>query len=84
METSLQAAGQHLWRISPLSPTQLWRIFFKRATDTKHLTVGFVFSKTKKFETSGKPIQSNLLPDYDNNFLPESHTRPAMKQAKRI
>jgi len=58
--------------------------FFKRATDTKHLTEGYAFSKTKKFETSGKPIRINLLPDHDNMFLLEGHTRPAKKQAKRI
>ena len=37
----------------------------------------------KKFETSGKPIRLNLLPDHDM-FLLEGHTRPAMKQAKSI
>ena len=39
--------------------------------------------KLKKFETSGKPIRLNLLPDHDM-FLLEGHTRPATKQAESI
>jgi len=58
--------------------------FFKRASDTEHLTQNYAFSRTKKFETSGKPIRINRLPDHDKMFLLEGHKRPAMKQAKRI
>ena len=47
------------------------------------MTEGYAFSKTKKFETSGKPLRINLLPNCDM-FLLEGHTRPAMKQAKGI
>ena len=57
--------------------------FFKNAKDKRHLTNGYAFSKTKKFETSGKPLRINMLPD-SNMFLLEGHTRPAMKQAKGI
>lgn len=57
--------------------------FFKNANDKRHLTEGYAFSKTKKFETSGKPLRINLLPNC-NMFLLEGHTRPAMKQAKGI
>ena len=47
------------------------------------MTEGYAFSKTKKYETSGKPLRINLLPICDM-FLLEGHTRPAMKQAKGI
>ena len=47
------------------------------------MTDGYAFSKTKKFETSGKTLRINLLPG-NNMFLFEGHTRPAMKQAKGI
>ena len=57
--------------------------FFRQTNDKRHVTEGYVFSKTKKFEMSGKPIRLNLLPDHDM-FLLEGHTRPAMKQAKSI
>ena len=57
--------------------------FFRQTNDKRHVTEGYAFSKTKKFETSGKPVRLNLLPDHDM-FLLEGHTRPAMKQAKSI
>ena len=57
--------------------------FFKQTNDRRHVTEGYAFSKTKKFETSGKQMRINLLPGYDM-FLLEGHTRPAMKQAKDI
>ena len=54
-----------------------------RRRDTLQMGI-YAFSKTKKFETSGKPIRINLLPRCNNMFLLEGHTRPAMKQAKGI
>lgn len=57
--------------------------FFRQTNYKRHVTEGYAFSKTKKFETLGKPIRLNLLPDHDM-FLLEGHTRPAMKQAKSI
>ena len=57
--------------------------FFKQTNDKRHVTEGYAFSKTKKFETSGKQMRINLLPGHDM-FLLEGHTRPAMKQAKGI
>ena len=57
--------------------------FFRQTNNKRHVTEGYAFSKTKKFETSGKPVRLNLLPDHDM-FLLEGHTRPAMKQAKSI
>ena len=57
--------------------------FFKQTDDKRHVTEGYAFSKTKKFETSGKPMRLNLLPGHDM-FLLEGHTRPATKQPKGI
>ena len=57
--------------------------FFRQTNDKRHVTEGYAFSKTKKFETSGKPMRLNLLPGHDM-FLLEGHTRPAMKQSKGI
>lgn len=58
--------------------------FFKNAKDMRHLTNGYTFfQKQGNFETSGKPLQINLLPG-SNMFLLQGHTRPAMKQAKSI
>lgn len=36
--------------------------FFQNSKEKRHLTEGYAFSKTKKFETSGKPLRFNLLP----------------------
>ena len=58
--------------------------FFQNSEEKRHLSDGYAFSKTKKFETSGKPLRINLLPGCNNMFLLEGHTRPAMKQAKGI
>ena len=57
--------------------------FFRKTNDKRHVTEGYAFSKTKKVETSGRPIRLNLLPDHAM-FLLEGHTRPAVKQAKSI
>ena len=57
---------------------------FQNSEEKRHLTDGYAFSKTKKFETSGKPLRINLLPGCNNMFLLEGHMRPAMKQAKGI
>lgn len=57
--------------------------FFQKTNDKRHLTESYAFSTTKKFETSGKPMQINFnLPG--PTFLLESYTRPAMRQAKGI
>ena len=59
--------------------------FFKKTNDKRHLTEGYAFSVTKKFETSGKPMQVNFdLKAEDGAFLLEGYSRPAMRQAKGI
>ena len=58
--------------------------YFELTSDEKHVTEGYAFSKTKKFETSGRPMRINLLPNQNNMFVLEGYTRPAMKQAKGI
>lgn len=58
--------------------------YFEMTSDVKHVREGYVFSRTKKFETSGKPLRINLLPNHNNMFVLEGFTRPAMKQAKGI
>ena len=58
--------------------------YFELTPDSKHITEGYAFSKTLKFETSGKSMRINPLPDHSNMFLLEGYTRPAMKQAKGI
>lgn len=58
--------------------------YFELASNEKHVTEGYAFSKTKMFETSGKPMRINLLPNQNNMFVLEGYTRPAMKQAKGI
>ena len=55
--------------------------YFKLAGDKRHITEVYAFSKTKKFETSGKSIQMNTLLSYEQKFLLEDCTRPSMKQA---
>ena len=35
--------------------------YFKNSNDAKHMKEGYTFSKTLKFETSGKPICTNLI-----------------------
>ena len=35
--------------------------YFKDRNDAKHMKEGYTFSKTLKFETSGKPIHTNLI-----------------------
>ena len=57
--------------------------FFQKTNDRRHLDKGYGFSKTKKFETSGKQLRANLLSGHDM-LLFEGHTRPAMKQAVGI
>ena len=58
--------------------------YFELASDKKHVTKGYAFSKTKKFETSGKSMRINLLPNQNNMSVLECYTCPAMKQAKGI
>ena len=47
--------------------------FVRQTNDKRHVTEGYAFSKTKKFETSGKPITLNLLPDHDMFLLEGTH-----------
>lgn len=56
--------------------------YFDKAEGKRHLLEGYAFSKTKKFETSGKRIEINVLQDH-NMFLLRGYTRPAMKQTKQ-
>lgn len=58
--------------------------YFKLAGDKRHVTEGYAFSKTKKFETSGKSIQINHLFSHEQKFLLEGYTRPSLKQATKI
>ena len=57
--------------------------FYQKTNDKRHLTQGYAYSTTKKFETSGKPMQIYFnIPGL--TFLLESYTRAAMRQAKGI
>ena len=58
--------------------------YFRLAGDKRHVTEGYAFSKTKKFETSGKTIRINNLLSHEQTFLLEGYTRPSMKQATNI
>ena len=58
--------------------------FFQNSQEKRHLTDGYAFPRTKKSETSRKPVRINLLPGCNNMSLLDWHTRPAMKQAKGI
>ena len=58
--------------------------FFQNSREKRHLADSYAFSKTKKFETSGKPLPINLLSGCNDMFLLQGHTRPVMKQAKGI
>ena len=56
--------------------------YFKNSNDAKHIKEGYTFSKTLKFETSGKPMRINLISN--KYFILEGYTRPAMKTSKGI
>ena len=55
---------------------------FQKSGDSKHIKEGYIFSKTLKFETSGKPVRVNIV--NEKHFLLEGYTRPAMKSSKGI
>ena len=54
--------------------------YFQKSGDSKHIKEGYTFSKTLKFETSGKPMLVNVV--NKKHFLLEGYTRPAMKPLK--
>eukprot|EP00112_Aurelia_sp_Birch-Aquarium-sp1_P002214 Seg1237.4 transcript_id=Seg1237.4/GoldUCD/mRNA.D3Y31 product="hypothetical protein" protein_id=Seg1237.4/GoldUCD/D3Y31 len=56
--------------------------FFEKSGDEKHIKEGYTFSRTLKFETSGKPMRINFIDE--NLFVLEGYTRPAMKSSKGI
>ena len=56
--------------------------YFQKSGDSKHIKEGYVFSKTLKFDTSGKPVRVNIV--NEEHFLLEGYTRPAMKLSKGI
>ena len=56
--------------------------YFKNSNDAKHIKESYTFSKTLKFETSGKPMPINLISN--KYFILEGCTRPAMKTSKGI
>ena len=56
--------------------------FFEKSGDKKHINEGYMFSRTLKFETSGKPMRINIIDE--NLFVLEGYTRPAMKSSKGI
>ena len=56
--------------------------YFQKSGDSKHIKEGYTFSKTLKFETSGKPMRVNIV--NEKHFLLEGYTRPAMKLSKGI
>ena len=35
--------------------------YFQKSGDSKHIKEGYIFSKTLKFETSGKPMRVNIV-----------------------
>ena len=53
--------------------------FFEQSGDQKHIKEVYTFSKTLKFETSGKPMRIFML--NENYFLLEGYTRPSMKSS---
>ena len=48
--------------------------------ENRHVREGYTFSKTLKFETSGRPMRVNLKDE--RYFLLEGYTRPSMKTSK--
>ena len=56
--------------------------YFKNSNDAKRIKEGYTFSKTLKFETSGKPMRINLISS--RYFILEGYTRPAVKTSKGI
>ena len=56
--------------------------YVQKSGDSKHIKEGYTFSKTLKFETSGKPMRVNIV--NEKHFLLEGYTRPAMKSSKGI
>ena len=56
--------------------------YFQKSGDSKHIKEGYTFSKTLKFDTSGKPMRVNII--NEKHFLLEGYTRPAMKLSKGI
>ena len=56
--------------------------YFKNSGENRHVREGYTFSKTLKFETSGRPMRVNLTDE--RYFLLEGYTRPSMKTSKGI
>ena len=56
--------------------------YFENSGDAKHIKEGFTFSKTLKFETSGKPMRVATI--QRKYFVLEGYTRPSMKSSKGI
>ena len=56
--------------------------YFQKSGESKHIKEGYAFSKTLKFEASGKLMRVNIV--NEKHFLLEEYTRPAMKSSKRI
>ena len=76
-----EAAGQHLWRISSLTPTQLWRSF-SRGLPIQNIQRRAMHSSGSKHRENR--YESIVCLTNDNMLLLEGDARPAMKQAKRI
>ena len=56
--------------------------YFAKSGDKKHQEQGYMFSKSQKFETSGRPMQVVIVKE--KYLLLEGYTRPAMKSSKGI
>ena len=56
--------------------------YFVKSGDKKHQEQGYMFSKSQKFETSGRPMQVMIVKE--KYLLLEGYTRPAMKSSKGI
>eukprot|EP00112_Aurelia_sp_Birch-Aquarium-sp1_P025441 Seg8445.1 transcript_id=Seg8445.1/GoldUCD/mRNA.D3Y31 product="hypothetical protein" protein_id=Seg8445.1/GoldUCD/D3Y31 len=56
--------------------------YFCDSGDKKHQEQGYVFSKTQKFETSGRPMQVMIIKE--TYILLEGYTRPSTKSSKGI
>ena len=74
------------WTVSlhgiPVITHSIVENYFAKAEGKRHLLEGYAFSKTKKFETSGKRIEINVFQEH-NMFLLRGYRRAAMKQTKQ-
>ena len=65
--------NEHCWTTSlneiPTITHSVVEKYFELAEGKRHLKEGYAFSKTEKFETSGKLLRIDLLPEQNNMFF---------------